>query len=225
MARFTRMEVLNTVVETGLVPVFYHKDPEVAKNVLRACVDAGVRIFEFTNRGDFAYEVFGQLEKFAAKEYPQAILGVGSIVDPYAAGMFISNGANFIVGPCMNTEVAKICNRKKIPYSPGCGSVTEISAAEELGVEIVKIFPGMQVGGPEFVKAVLGPMPWTKIMPTGGVESTRESISAWFKAGVACVGMGSNLIPKDAITKNDWKAITAKVAEALSLIKEAKSKK
>lgn len=222
MARFTRLEVLNTMIDLGLVPVFYHKDVEVSKKVIAACAEGGARVVEFTNRGDFAYHVFTDLSRHFAAANPRLMLGVGSIGDAPTAAMYIASGANFVVGPVLNAEVARLCNRRKIAYSPGCGSASEIAEAEELGVEIVKVFPGNSVGGPGFVKAVLGPCPWTRIMPTGGVDATRESITAWFKAGVACVGMGSNLITKEAVAAGDFEAITRNVAQVLAWIKEAR---
>lgn len=194
MARFSRLEVLNTIVETGLVPVFYNPDIEVAKQVVQACAAGGAKVVEFTNRGDFAAEVFRQLSQYVSEEAPDIILGVGSVIDAPTAALYIAYGTNFVVGPILNEQIARLCNRRKVAYSPGCGSASEISYAEELGVEIVKIFPGSAVGGPGFVKAVLGPCPWTRIMPTGGVDATEESTKAWFEAGVACVGMGSKLI-------------------------------
>ncbi|MCK6625073.1 MAG: bifunctional 4-hydroxy-2-oxoglutarate aldolase/2-dehydro-3-deoxy-phosphogluconate aldolase [Anaerolineae bacterium] len=222
MARFTRLEVLNCMIDLGLIPVFYHKDVEVAKKIVTACAEGGARVIEFTNRGDFAYHVFTELSRHFATTAPQIVLGVGSVVDAPTAAMYIASGANFVVGPLLNTEVARLCNRRKIAYSPGCGSVSEIAEAEELGVEIVKVFPGNSVGGPGFVKAVLGPCPWTRIMPTGGVDATKESITAWFKAGVACVGMGSNLITKEAVAAGDFEAITRNVAQVLAWIKEVR---
>ena len=225
MARFSRLEVLNTIVETGLVPVFYHQDVEVAKKIAEAVADGGARVLEFTNRGDFAPLVFTELSQYLANSNPKIILGVGSIVDAPSAALYIASGANFVVGPILNPEIARLCNRRKIAYSPGCGSASEISQAEELGVEIVKIFPGDSVGGPEFVKAILGPCPWTHIMPTGGVETTKESITAWFKAGIAAAGIGSNLIKKDWVAAGNYGAITAKTAEVLSWIREARGGK
>jgi len=224
MARFSRLEVLNAIVETGLIPVFYHEDVEVAKKIAEACAAGGARVVEFTNRGDFAPHVFTELSRYLAKANPSIILGVGSIVDAPTAAMYIASGANFVVGPILNPEVARLCNRRKIAYSPGCGSASEIAQAEELGVEIVKVFPGDSVGGPEFVKSILGPCPWTRIMPTGGVEATQASVTAWFKAGVAAVGIGSNLIRKDLIKAGDYAAITAKTAELLAWIREARKK-
>jgi 2-dehydro-3-deoxyphosphogluconate aldolase/(4S)-4-hydroxy-2-oxoglutarate aldolase len=225
MARFPRLKVLTTMQDTGMVPVFYHADIAVARDVAAACAAGGCNLLEFTNRGDHAWEVFNELEKFCAKEIPQMILGVGSVVDPGTASLYINNGANFVVGPLLNPDVARACNRRKVPYSPGCGSASEISAAEELGVEIVKIFPGKEVGGPGFVKAVKGPCPWVSIMPTGGVDPSEASLKAWFEAGVACVGMGSNLITKELLKAKDYAGLAAKVAETLALIRHIRGAK
>ena len=224
MARFRRLDVLQTMTASGLVPVFYHKDLETTKKVARAVADGGVKVLEFTNRGDFACQIFTDLIRWCEVEIPDLILGVGSVIDPGTAALYINNGANFIVGPVFNAEVAKICNRRKIPYLPGCGSASEVSQAEEYGVEICKIFPGKEVGGPAFVKNILAPMPWTLIMPTGGVETTKESIAAWFKAGVACVGVGSNLIAKELIAAGDFVGISRKTADVLGWIDEVRGR-
>ena len=218
MARFARLKVLNKMIETGMVPVFYTGDIEVAKKVAAAILAGGCPFLEFTNRGDHAWEVFSELDRYCARELPEMILGVGSVVDAGTASLYINCGANFVVGPVLNAEVARACNRRKVPYSPGCGSASEISEAEELGCEIVKMFPGAEVGGPKFVKGVKGPCPWTSIMPTGGVESTEASLRAWFDAGVSCVGMGSNLITKELLAAHDYAGITAKVKDTLALI-------
>jgi len=225
MAHYSRLEVLNAIVEIGLIPVFYHKDAEIAKRVVAACVAGGARVVEFTNRGDFAPHVFSELSQHLAKNAPDAILGVGTILDAPTTALYIANGANFVVGPILNAEVARLCNRRKIAYCPGCGSASEISEAEELGVEIVKVFPGGSVGGPGFVKSILGPCPWTRIMPTGGVEATPESITAWFKAGVTAVGIGSDMLKKELIEAGNYDAITAKVAQVLAWIREARGDK
>lgn len=219
MARFQRIDVILRMRESGIVPVFYHKDPDVCRNVIKACHEGGVKIFEFTNRGDFAHELFSDLNKWAEKEVPQLIMGVGSVVDPGTASLYIQLGANFIVSPVMNPEMAKVCNRRKILWSPGCGSLSEINNAEELGAEIVKIFPGSSVGGPDFVKAIKGPCPWTSIMPTGGVEPTVENLREWFEAGVTCVGIGSNLITKELVSKKDWEGLVKRVAGAVKIAK------
>ena len=220
MARFSRIEVALKMKETGMIPVFYHPNAETAKQVLRACYDGGVRVFEFTNRGDFAHEVFAELNKWVTKELPEMILGVGSVVDAGTASLYIQLGTNFVVSPVLKEEMAIVCNRRKIAWSPGCGSLNDISRAEELGAEIVKIFPGSSVGGPKFVAAVKGPCPWSSIMPTGGVEPTEENLKAWFDAGVTCVGMGSNLFPKDAITAGDWTKTTELCRNTLNIIKK-----
>jgi len=222
MARFDKLQVLLAIGETGMVPVFYHSDAAVACKVLKACYDGGVRAFEFTNRGDFAIEVFKELELFARTECPEMVLGAGSIVDAPTAALYIQYGASFIVGPCLNAEIAPLCNRHLIPYTPGCGSVSEIGAAQELGCDLVKVFPAGNVGGPSFVKNVLAPMPWSKIMVTGGVDPSEENLQAWFSAGVYCVGMGSKLFPKDAIANGDWQRISTLCQKALSTIAACK---
>lgn len=220
MARFNKMQVLDAIVSTGMVPVYYNKDVEIAKLVVKACYEGGVRAFEFTNRGDFAHEVFAELIKFAAKECPELVLGVGSIVDAGTASLYLQLGANFIVGPLFNPEIAKVCNRRLVPYTPGCGSVSEIGFAQEVGCDLCKIFPAGNVGGPSFVKNIKAPMPWSMIMATGAVEPTEENLSAWFKAGVTCVGMGSKLFPKEMIAAGNWEAISTLCRDALATIKK-----
>ena len=207
--------------ETGLVPVFYHADADTAKQVLKACYEGGIRAFEFTNRGDFAHEVFGELVKYAAKECPDMILGAGSIVEPAAASLYIQLGANFIVGPLFNPEVAKGCNRRLVPYTPGCGSVSEVGFAQECGCDLCKVFPG-DVLSPKFVKGLKAPMPWSMLMITGGVKPEEDNLRGWFQAGATCVGMGSNLFPKDVIAAKDWDKITALCREALDIIKRVR---
>ena len=218
MARFSKIAVLTAMSNTGMVPVFYNPDLEVTKQVVKACYEGGVRAFEFTNRGEFAHEIFSALAKWVAKECPEMILGAGSIVDAPTAALYIQSGANFIVGPLFNAEVARLCNRRCLPYTPGCGSVTEIGTAQEAGCDLVKVFPAGEVGGPSFVKNIKAPMPWSMIMATGAVEPTEENLSAWFKAGVTVVGMGSKLFPKQAIEAGDWEAITALCHNALDII-------
>jgi len=219
-----RMAVLQALETQGVVPVFYHPDVEICKNVIQACADGGAPCIEFTNRGDFAANVFYEVTKHFASADPRVIMGVGSIVDAPTAGLYIANGAKFMVSPIVNADVAKVCNRRKIPYSPGCGSASEISYAEELGCEIVKVFPGSSVGGPDFVKAVLGPMPWTRIMPTGGVDPDEASVKKWFGAGIVAAGMGSKLITQELLDAGDYAGITAKVRETVELIKKVRGK-
>jgi 2-dehydro-3-deoxyphosphogluconate aldolase/(4S)-4-hydroxy-2-oxoglutarate aldolase len=222
MARFSRLDVLNEINRLGIIPVFYNANFETAKKIVDACADGGARVIEFTNRGDNAYRIFSDLVLHYAKERPEVILGVGSVGDPATGAIFMASGANFVVGSVFNPELAKICNRRKVAYCPGCGSATEISQAEELGVEIVKVFPGDSVGGTKFVKSILGPTPWTRIMPTGGVEANEESITNWFKAGVAAVGMGSDLIKKDWVQTENFAAITELTGKCLQWVQSAR---
>jgi len=224
VAYYDRLAVLNMMLETGLVPVFYHEDVKTAIQIVAACAAGGAQVVEFTNRGDLAYEVFaGLIRHFAQKAVRPIALGVGSVIDPGTASLYISCGADFVVSPVLNPEVARTCNRRKIAHLPGCGSASEVSQAEELGVEICKIFPGSSVGGPGFVKSILAPCPWSRLMPTGGVDATEESISAWFTAGVACVGMGSKLITKELVAAADFEALTDNVRKVLGWTKEARA--
>jgi 2-dehydro-3-deoxyphosphogluconate aldolase/(4S)-4-hydroxy-2-oxoglutarate aldolase len=220
MAKFTRLQVYQTIIDTGIVPVFYHSDTEVAKKALKACYEGGIRAFEFTNRGDFAHEVFAELIKWADKECPEMILGIGSIVDAPAAALYIQLGANFVVSPLLNPEIFKVCHRRQIACTPGCATASEIGLAQELGAEIIKVFPGENVGGPSFVKNIKGPMPWSRIMVTGGVEPAEENLSAWFCAGASCVGMGSALFPEEALKNGEWHRITELCRKSLSIVKE-----
>ena len=217
MARFNRIETVLKMEESGFVPVFYHSGLEFCKRVLLASYNGGARAFEFTNRGERAHEIFRELTIFSAENTPDMILGVGSIVEPATAGLYIQLGANFIVSPIVNEEVARTCNRRKVAWVPGCGTVSEISYAEELGAEIVKVFPASEVGGPSFIKAVRGPMPWTRIMPTGGVDTTRENLESWFSAGASCVGIGSTLF-NEVINNQDFEMFQNKVKSVADII-------
>ncbi len=219
-----RLAVLSAMIEQGVIPVFYHPDVEVCKSVIQACANGGAKCVEFTNRGDFAWHVFMEVTQHFQKADPSVIMGVGSVVDAPTAALYMANGANFVVGPILNAEVARACNRHCIPYSPGCGSASEVSEAQELGCEIVKVFPGSCVGGPEFVSNIRGPMPWTKLMPTGGVDPTEESLTKWFKAGIVAAGMGSKLITKEMLAAEDYKGIEKKVADTIALIKKIRGK-
>lgn len=217
MAHYSRLEVAEVMQNTGMVPLFYHPNVALGKEVLKACYEGGSRLLEFTARGDFAFEVFLELNKYALRELPGMIMGVGSITDAAAASMFMQMGANFIVTPSLREDIAVVCNRRKVLWSPGCGSLTEINRAEELGCEIVKLFPGSTYG-PGFVKAIKGPQPWTSIMPTGGVSTDEANLKAWFGAGVTCVGMGSQLISKDILNNRDFKLLQQRVSDTLTLI-------
>lgn len=222
MARFNKVQVITAMRETGMVPVFYHKDAEVVKNVVKACYEGGVRVFEFTNRGDFAHEVFNEVNKWVIDNCPEMIMGVGTVVDPATAALYLQLGANFIVGPNFNPAICEVCNRRLVPYSPGCGSVSEINNAQAMGCDITKVFPAGNVGGPSFVKNVMAPLRWSNIMVTGGVAPDEENLTNWIKAGVLCVGMGSKLFPKETVAAQNWQAITDKCVEALGYIAKAR---
>lgn len=220
MARFSRIKTLMEIKRIGLIPIFCNCDVEVSKNILKACADGDAVCIEMTNRGDRTIKVFSELAEYCETELPHVILGVGSIVDAPTGALFINCGANFIVGPVIDTELAILCNKRKIPYTPGCGTATEIQVAHSLGVEFYKIFPGGLVGGLAFVKAMKGPCPWTSVIPAGGVSPTKESLTEWFSAGVVCVGIGSKLITKEMVKNRDYKSIASEVRRVIGLIKE-----
>ncbi|KZS38399.1 keto-deoxy-phosphogluconate aldolase [Aquimarina aggregata] len=222
MAQYTRIEVANTMKESGIVPLFYHEDIELGKNILKACYDGGARLLEFTARGDFAHEVFAALTKYAISDLPGMIMGVGSLTDAASASLYISLGANFIVTPVFREDIAIVCNRRKILWSPGCGTLSEIAKAEELGCEIVKLFPG-NIYGPKFVKGIKGPQPWTNIMPTGGVTTEESNLKEWFDAGVTCVGLGSQLISKEILTNKDYKGLESIVKKTIETVKKVRT--
>jgi 2-dehydro-3-deoxyphosphogluconate aldolase/(4S)-4-hydroxy-2-oxoglutarate aldolase len=221
MAKYSRLKVLTSMLETGVVPLFYHAEPDVAEQVVRACLAGGARCIEFTNRGDGAHLVFTELMK-RFRENTQLILGAGTILDAPTAALYIQLGGNFLVAPTLNPEVARLCNRRKVPYIPGCATATEISNAEELGVEICKIFPAGELGGPAFVQSVRGPMPWVRLMPTGGVIPEKENVTAWIQSGAACIGLGSKFISNQVIEKGDYQYITETIRQVLVWIQEAR---
>jgi 2-dehydro-3-deoxyphosphogluconate aldolase/(4S)-4-hydroxy-2-oxoglutarate aldolase len=223
MPGFTRIQVALAMEETGLVPLFYHSDAGICREVISACHAGGAKVFEFTNRGSFAHEVFSEVKKWAREQCPGMMIGTGSVMDAPTAALYMQLDADFIVSPVLNAEVAKTCNRRKVLWIPGCGTLTEISEAEELGAEIVKIFPGTSVGGPAFVKAVKAPCPWTSIMPTGGVDPSEENLRQWFAAGAACVGMGSALITGKLVKTAGWQELKENVQATLNTIKRLRT--
>ena len=222
MARFDRLHVVNTMLKQGMVPLFYNSDINVCIEVASACYAGGARLLEFTNRGDFAHEVFGELEKYCSEHLPDFILGVGSVYDSGTASLYMQLGANFIVAPVLNPEVGATCNRRKILWAPGCGSLSEIGEAESLGAEIVKLFPG-SIYGPGFIKAIKGPQPWTRIMPTGGVSPDPDNLKSWFDAGACCVGMGSKMISKDILKTKEFSILENRVRDTLDLIQKIRN--
>lgn len=223
MAQFTRLHVAQTMESTGLIPLFYHSDLAVCKEVLTACYKGGARLLEFTHRGDYAHEIFGELNKFALKNLPGMILGIGSVSDAASASFYMMLGANFVVTPVLREDIALVCNRRKVLWSPGCMTLTEISRAEELGAEIIKVFPGSALG-PGFVKAIKGPCPWTSIMPTGGVTTSEDNLRGWFDAGVTCVGIGSELVSKTIIESKNYNELEKLVSQTLQTIRKIRQK-
>ena len=222
MGRFNKLQTLNYINENKVVPVFYNSDVDISINVMKSLYNGGIKILEFTNRGDFALEVFNELEKYCQKNLPDMILGAGSISDETMANLYISSGSNFIVGPLTNKNVAIACNRKKVPYMPGCLTPTEISEAEELGCDVVKVFPADSVSGPNFIKSVLAPMPWSWIMPTGGVDMEEEGLKKWLSSGVFSVGMGSKLFTKEIIQDKDWALLESQCKKLVETINKIK---
>lgn len=216
MARNASSIVYSRIEETPIVPLFFNADLTVAQHVLKACYDGGIRVFEFTNRGAEAPAIFAKLIDFCEKECPDLVLGIGTIFDAKQANEFISMGADFMLQPFTTPEVGEVCAKHDIPWMPGTMTLTEIRNAEILGAKYVKIFPG-NVVGPGFVKAIKGPMPKTKIMVTGGVEPNKESLSSWFGAGAAAVGMGSQLFPADLIAKKDYQAISNTISDLIKI--------
>ena len=222
MARFMRLDVINAILEIGVLPLFYNDDLETAIQLARTCRQGGGRVVEFTNRGEQAFPVFTELVRHFSKADASIILGVGSIIDAPTAALYIAAGANFVVGPNFNPEIARLCNRRKILYLPGCATENEIAAAEELGAEICKIFPGESVGGPGFIKAVMAPCPWHRLLPTGGVDASEASIGEWIRAGAAAVGLGSKLISAQAVKARDYEGIAGLTAQCLAWVKAAR---
>ncbi|WP_426058841.1 bifunctional 4-hydroxy-2-oxoglutarate aldolase/2-dehydro-3-deoxy-phosphogluconate aldolase [Hymenobacter sp. B1770] len=213
MPRHTPAATLATLLRHPVVPVFYHADAAYAQRIVQACYTGGIRVFEFVNRGEQAMTVFEQLQGFVQQQCPDMVLGIGTIYKAQEAEEFIAAGAEFVVQPLATAEVAEVCRAHDIPWLPGAMTPTEIYNASQQGAAVVKIFPG-NVVGPDYVKALRGPMPETKLMVTGGVEPTRESLSAWFGAGVNAVGMGSQLF-KNA---DDTDALAARIAELMQIV-------
>lgn len=218
-----RLDVALIMREVGAIPLYYNPDIEICKDVISACYRGGMKIFEFTNRGDFAHELFAELVKWSRKTMSDLVLGVGTVVDAGTCSIYIQLGAKFIVSPLLNEDMAKVCNRRKVLWIPGCATASEINKAEELGAEVVKLFPGPTVGGSKFLKAYLGPCPWSNIMPSGGVSPNVENLTDWFNAGAFCVGMGSQLISKEIIETRDFKKLEKVSRESLEIIRKIRT--
>lgn len=218
-----RLTFFQKLIETGTLPLYYDANVETCKNLMLTSYQAGATAFEFTNRGADALSVFSELREFIDKSKMDLTLGIGSIIDPETAAVFVQNGAEFVVGPFLNKDLAVWCNKRKIPYIPGCATPREISEAEELGAEIVKIFPAA-VLGPCFIKSILGPMPWSKLMPTGGVNPDKANITTWVKAGAVCLGLGSQFFQKELMESRDFAQIEKMISDVRTWIAEARGK-
>ncbi|MEO0571712.1 MAG: bifunctional 4-hydroxy-2-oxoglutarate aldolase/2-dehydro-3-deoxy-phosphogluconate aldolase [Bacteroidota bacterium] len=218
MSGISQESIVLKMSASGLVPVFNHKNAEVAKRVLDACYEGGIRVFEFTNRGQNALDVFGKLVSHSER-YPDLTIGIGTIFSAEKAKEFHDKGAQFIVSPAMIPDLAKFCKNQNVLWIPGCGTVTEIYQALQLGAKVIKAFPG-NVLGPGFVKSVKAVYPKVPIMPTGGVAPSEENLRAWFDAGVTCVGMGSQLISKHTVKAQDFDRLSAVVRGTLKTIEK-----
>lgn len=211
-------DILQVVTDQKLLPLFFNKDAEVSKEVLRALYQAGVRTLEYTNRGEAALQNFKQLRQVCDTELKGMYLGVGTIKNAQAAQVFIDAGTDFIVSPGLVEEVAKVADSHQMLWVPGCMTPTEIIRAEQLGAQLVKLFPG-NILGAGFVSAIKELFPQLKFMPTGGVEAEENNLKGWFKAGVAAVGMGSKLITKELVQQKDYEGLKTATEKALQLIK------
>jgi 2-dehydro-3-deoxyphosphogluconate aldolase/(4S)-4-hydroxy-2-oxoglutarate aldolase len=220
--RFERLSVLQAILDVGAVPIFCPIDDAAARRVVSACHDAGARVVEITNRVEGTHEVFQDLVAWVSTELPDVILGAGSIYDAPTAAMFIDAGAGFIVTPILSPDVARLCNRRRVVYIPACATATEISNAEELGVEIVKLFPAAALDGAEFVRGIHRPSPMTRIMPTN-VAATEDATRAWFAAGVACVGVGTDLITVSLQADPDPSNLTTRLREYMGWVRAARA--
>jgi 2-dehydro-3-deoxyphosphogluconate aldolase/(4S)-4-hydroxy-2-oxoglutarate aldolase len=222
MARFQRFDVIRALLDGGLLPIFNTADAQAAVEIAAACARGGASAVELTNRGEAAYPVFCELVGRLAKDDPDLILGVGTVTDAPTAALFLAAGANFIVGPNLNPEIARLCNRRKVLYVPGCATETEIASAEELGAEICKLFPAGCMGGPAFVRSVMAPCPWHRLLATGGIAADEQGIAEWIRAGTAVLGMGGKLISRDLVKAGEYDAIAARTADCLAWIKKAR---
>jgi len=218
--KFTTEQMLHSMQQTGMIPVFNHTDIAVAKEVLDASYAGGVRVFEFTNRAENSLSVFKELYEYGSK-YPDMTIGIGTIFSDEEAEAFINVGADFIVSPAFIPQVAAYCNSVDVLWIPGCATITEILNAKKLGASLVKAFPGNVVGS-AFVAAAKSVFPELHIMPTGGVEPTEANLTEWFEAGVLCVGMGSQLFKKEWIKDQNYDQLENKIAETIKVIQTLK---
>ena len=217
----TKEHIVNVMRDIGVVPLFTCENSDEAMQVVQAAYDAGVRTFEFTNRRANSFEVFSNLIANRNK-FPELFLGIGTVLDGATTKKFIDAGADFIISPILKLEMGEVCRSHNKLWIPGCATLTEAVTAKENGAGVIKIFPG-SVLGPEFVKSVMPVVPDLVLMITGGVEPTRESLGSWFRAGAACVGMGSQLFSKDILASRNWPLLRQRISESLAIAKEVKA--
>lgn len=215
---FSKSQIISTLKATGVAPMFYHGDTDVARSIVDVSYEGGVRAIEFTNRGPNAFEVFKDLLKYSEK-YNGLIIGIGTILDAKTTEKYIKAGAQFIVSPILRPEMADVCNKHDRLWIPGAATITELVNAKLLGADIIKIFPA-SILGPGFVSSVLPVVPDLQLMATGGIEPTYQSLSAWFNAGIVCAGLGSQLITKDILAKKDWHTLKHKVNDAITIVRQ-----
>jgi 2-dehydro-3-deoxyphosphogluconate aldolase/(4S)-4-hydroxy-2-oxoglutarate aldolase len=218
MKHRSRQEITQLISQHALLPLFNPDDLEISKNVIKAAYDGGVRLFECTNRSSDALSIFKQLVPLVESTMPGMVLGAGTIMDEAAAQRFYEAGAQFIVSPVISEDVARFCKKHDLFWCPGASTLNEIINAQNMGADVVKIFPANFLGGPEFVKAIKAPCPWIRIMPTGGVDGSEKNLRAWFEAGVVCVGIGSQLFTREILAAREYKMITTRTKEIVATI-------
>jgi 2-dehydro-3-deoxyphosphogluconate aldolase/(4S)-4-hydroxy-2-oxoglutarate aldolase len=215
--------VINTIVQQGMLPLYFHADEQTTIEVLRALYRAGIKAVEYTSRGETAASNFTKMVAIRNAEMPDLLLGIGTIKNKKQAATYIEIGADFFISPGFVPEVAALLKEKEILYSPGCMTPTEIIVAENAGIQFIKLFPGNMLG-PDFLSGIKDIFPDLVFMPTGGVDTTAENIGAWFKAGVSAVGMGSKLISKTVMANHDYTTIESDTKKVLRLIQTIKNK-
>lgn len=216
--KFTKAQLYAKINEVPIMPLFNHPDLAVSKAAVKACYDGGIRVFEYTNRGEGAALIFAELVKYIRQELPEMAIGIGTVFNAEEAEYFVDLDTDFIVQPIMNPTVGDVCHKHKIAWMPGVMTVTELYNAQQAGADIIKIFPA-NVLGTAFIKALIAPMPHAKVMVTGGVEPNEENIRGWFSAGVTAVGMGSQLFPKDVLATKNYQQIENVVKKCVALVK------
>lgn len=222
MKGLSKEEALRRIRSCAVMPIFYNGDEEKCMNVLRAIYEGGIKQAEFTNRAAGALGIFERLHARVQSELPDMLFGAGTVIDGATASAYINAGAAFIVSPVFDEDAAELCAARRLPYMPGCMTPSEIQRAYAAGADVCKLFPADCAGGPAFIKALRGPMPWIEIMPTGGISTDEADLAEWFKAGAFCVGIGSKLISKEDVDTNRFDSIKRKAQNLVKVIKKLK---